>query len=854
MFPSDVRKGDPQVHRPHDPAAPPDRYDEVWGQDGPRPHWRTFLSRVDALPDETLRERERFVRKAIASDGVTYNIYADSRGKSRPWELDLLPFILPPEEWRVIAAGVAQRARLLNTVLADLLGPQSTLREGLLPPALVFGQHGFLWPAHGITPPDGVFLHVYAVDLGRAPDGTFWVLGDRTQGPSGAAYALQNRMTLSRVFPDELRELGVLPLGSFFATLQDSLAGRAPTFGEPPLSVLLTPGPYNEAYFEHAFLARHLGFPLVEGQDLIVRGDAVFLKTLRGLRRVHAILRRLDDDYCDPVELRADSALGVPGLLAAVRAGNVLLANALGSGVLETSALHGFLPALSERLLGETLALPALASWWCGEVPALEYACRHLDDLVIKPTYPSMHMEPVFGHTLDARGRSTLIDRMKAQPHAYVAQEWMHLSRAVVAGRAATRAPGANWQFPGRSLALRVFAVATADGYAVMPGALARVAPREGDVVSMQWGGSSKDAWILSEGPTPRSAPPPHRPRPGAFEIARGGVQIPSRVGESLFWMGRYSERCEAIARLLRAALVRLADAAPQARPALRSIGSVCATLGIVDARAPLSVSNGGDRGEPTDPDFMAAASDPSCAGGLAANVARLHASAAHVRERMSTDNWHVLGRLPQKLPGPRPSIGEALESIDEIMVSCVSLAGFAMDDMTRDESWRFLLLGRRLERLAHLAGVSGAALAFSPAEREDSLEWLLEAANSIVTFRARYRRAPELLPVVDLVVLDPSNPHAVVFQLRDLLRNLDASAEELGTPMPDSELRGLGLELTALDLAAASARGDEAIEEICRTLTGLLAEVRAAAFRLSDELQRRFFSHAGTPAVLGIG
>ncbi len=442
-----MRKGaDP---RPPRSRGLPDRYDEVWGTGrGPRPHWRTFLSRVDSLSEEALRERERFVQKAIASDGVTYNIYADARGSSRPWELDLLPFILPEGEWRTIAAGVAQRARLLDAVLADLYGPQTTLREGLLPPALVFGQHGFLWPAHGITPPGGVFLHVYAVDLGRAPDGTFWVLGDRTQGPSGAAYALQNRMTLSRVFPDELRELGVLPLGSFFATLQDSLAGRAPTFGEPPLSVLLTPGPYNEAYFEHAFLARHLGFPLVEGQDLIVRGDAVYLKTLRGLRRVHAILRRLDDDYCDPVELRADSALGVPGLLAAVRAGNVLLANALGSGVLETSALHGFLPALSERLLGETLALPALASWWCGEPPALEYACRHLDDLVIKPTYSSMRMEPVFGHTLDARGRSDLIERVKAQPHAYVAQEWMHLSRARRAGAGPT--PAAVGRSPAR--------------------------------------------------------------------------------------------------------------------------------------------------------------------------------------------------------------------------------------------------------------------------------------------------------------------------------------------------------------------------------------------------------------------
>lgn len=856
MFPSDVRRPGRPEH-----AASPTRYDEVWDGEDLRPHWRTFLSRVDSLSEEALRERERFVQKAIASDGVTYNIYADARGSSRPWELDLLPFILPEGEWRTIAAGVAQRARLLDAVLADLYGPQTTLREGLLPPALVFGQHGFLWPAHGITPPGGVFLHVYAVDLGRAADGTFWVLGDRTQGPSGAAYALQNRLILSRVFPDELRELRARPLTSFFTTLQESLARLAPTGGEPPLCVLLTPGPFNEAYFEHAFLARHLGFPLVEGQDLIVRGDSVYLKTLRGLRRVHAILRRLDDDYCDPVELRADSALGVPGLLAAVRAGNVLLANALGSGILETSAFHGFLPALSERLLGETLALPTLASWWCGEPPALEYACRHLDDLVIKPTYSSMRLEPLFGHTLDEGARRAIIERVTAQPHAYVAQEWMHLSRAPVAlGLQPATYPGpvkplpprdGTGMFTGRSLTLRVFAVHTGEGYVVMPGALTRVATRDGDVVSMQWGGSSKDTWVLEEAPAPRSAPPAHRPRHWSAGVLRGGVQIPSRVGESLFWMGRYSERCEAIARLLRAALVRLADSALPSRPALRSIGAVCVALGVVEASNALPVSQRSPQETP-EPDFIAAVADPAVAGGLAANIARLEASAGNVRERMSTDNWHVLGRLPQKLPRLRPSIGEALESIDEIMVGCVSLAGFAMDDMTRDESWRFLLLGRRIERLAHLAGVSGAALAFSPAEREDSLEWLLEAANSIVTFRARYRRAPEILPVLDLILLDPSNPHAVVFQLRDLLRNLDASAEELGAPMPDAELRALAGELAAIDLAAVAAHDEAAIEEVCQTFSRLLADIRAAAFRLSDELQRRFFSHAGTPAAVG--
>lgn len=885
------------------PVAP-DRFDELWDGDEPRPHWRAFLSQIAGLSEPALRERERFVQKAIASDGVTYNIYADQVGANRPWELDVLPFILPASEWRTIAAGVAQRARLLDAVLADLYGPQSLLREGLLPPALVFGQLGYLWPARSLTPAGGVFLHVYAADIARAPDGTFWVIGDRTQGPAGAAYALQNRMTLARAFPDAFRELKVEPLAAFFTALQDSIARLAPTslagpgdrpHGEQPLTVLLTPGPYNQTYFEHVFLARHLGFPLVEGQDLIVRGDAVYLKTLRGLRRVHAILRRLDDDYCDPVELRADSALGVPGLLAAARAGNVLLANAIGSGILETGALHGFFPALCQRLLGETLALPALATWWCGEAPALDYARRHLDDLVIKAAYSSMRMEPVFGHALDAEGRARMIERMSAQPHAYVAQEWVHLSRAPASmepqgirspgaprsapgERAPSEQPLSEQAFTGRSVAMRVFAVATPDGYKVMPGALTRVAPGDRDVVSVQWGGKSKDTWVLSDGPAPATAP--LRRRASMHDVAKGGVQIPSRVGENLFWLGRYSERCEAIARLLRAALVRLTDSAAGSRAPLRSIASVTVALGVVTPRSPLSVRAGNSvypeslPEEDMERDFMSAVTDPASAGGLAANLARLGASAGHVRERMSMDNWHVLWRLAQRLPSQKLTVGGALEVLDEVMVSCVSLAGFAMDDMTRDESWRFLLLGRRLERLLHLAGVAGTVLGLSPEARQDSLEWLLEAANSIVTFRARYRAAPELLPVLHLVVLDPSNPHAVIFQLQDLLKNLDASAEELGATMPDEDLRRITAELSEIDLAAferspfegAAARpsaqtaalgssppegGD--IEVACASLADHLSSVRAAGFALSDALHRKFFSHAGTPAPTGV-
>src|SRR5574343_1290231 len=401
------------------------RYDEMLSADGAvRPHWRQFFIHLDSVAPEEMHQRLDFVDRRIQENGVTYNVYADPNGADRPWALDPLPLIISPEEWAEVSAAVAQRAALLNAMLADLYGPQTLLAEGLLPPALVYGQHGYLWPCRGVRPPGGVWLHHYAVDLARSPDGKWWVIADRTQAPSGAGYALENRLIVSRVFPEMFRDLHVQHLADFFRDQVDGLSALAPVDpGEQPHTVLLTPGPYNETYFEHAYLARYLGFPLVEGQDLTVRGDTLYLKTLRGLKRVHVVLRRQDDDFCDPLELRGDSALGIPGLVNVVRSGRVVVSNALGSGLLASGALMGFLPAICRSLLGERLAMPSVATWWCGEKPALDYVKENFDDLVIKPAYPTQRMDPVFGHELKDAERDEMLRRIEARPHAYVAQE-----------------------------------------------------------------------------------------------------------------------------------------------------------------------------------------------------------------------------------------------------------------------------------------------------------------------------------------------------------------------------------------------------------------------------------------------
>src|SRR3984957_16130561 len=345
------------------------RYDELLDSSGNvRAHWRPLIDALASGGADAVRRGVELARRLIVENGVTYNVYADPQGRDRPWVLDPLPILLTAEEWREIELGVAQRARLFDALLADVYGPQRLLADGTVPAELPFGHPNFLWPCHGIVPAGGKWLHVYAVDISRSADGRWWALADGTQTPSGPGYALENRQIVSRVFPGLVGDLGVRPLGGFFGALREDLLGHAPDT-EAPLAVVLTPGAFNETYFEHAFLARQLGLPLVEGHDLTVRGNTVFLKTLGGLRRVHAILRRLDDDFCDPVELRADSALGVPGLIAVVRAGGVVFAYPRGSGVLESASWMGFIPAAAERVLGEKLRLPSFATWWCGAQP-----------------------------------------------------------------------------------------------------------------------------------------------------------------------------------------------------------------------------------------------------------------------------------------------------------------------------------------------------------------------------------------------------------------------------------------------------------------------------------------------------
>ena len=797
------------------------RYDELNDSLGAmRAHWRPLIDRLraDETPDAVRRSLE-LTRRLVVENGVTYNVYADPQGADRPWALDPLPFVLPAAEWRQIEQGVSQRARLLNVVLSDLYGQQRLLAEGHIPAELPFGHPNYLWPCHDLKPVDGAWLHVYAADLARGPDGRWWLLADRTQAPSGAGYALENREILEQVHPEAIPEMSVRRVRGFFDSLRERLQSVNKEWAagdESPLSVILTPGPYNETYIEHAYLARQLGMPLVEGSDLTVRGDTVFLKTLGGLRRVHSILRRLDDDFCDPLELRGDSALGVPGLIGALRAGRVLVSNALGTGVLESAAWLGFLPPIAERLIGEKLVLPEVATWWLGEKPALEYVLANLDRLVIKPTYPNQRFEPMFGRDFEGKARDLLIERLRNRPYAYVAQEHLRLSQAPVWKSAASS------ELTSRALTIRVYAVVTPEGVRVMPGGLARVANEAAaDVVSTQRGGGAKDIWVLADHThedTPAQQNNPATLQPGKWTNQQRQDYIPSRLVENLYWLGRYTVRSENTARLLLRTLGARSDARvwAHARQICRDLGAVGPEIEVFDALR--------------QPDSQ----------GLHADVKHLAWCASQVRNRLSARYWRGVVALQRQMQEAVATRGSNREVYERLLLSLAALTGFSEEDMMHDEGWRVMRLGRRLERMQFVAGILMRHVESAHATRPEAVEWLLDVCDSTPIYRARYLGTPRLSTMLNLLLYDDGHPMALVFHRRSIERDLDDLARSLGGERergtPDVPLLPGG---SAELLDATEEKGDAAREE----LAAQLAELSRGAGALSDRLSRRYFA-----------
>ncbi|WP_374352956.1 circularly permuted type 2 ATP-grasp protein [Limnohabitans sp.] len=845
--------------RAHAQAAPEGHWDELRNRLSAAAHeghppgllWSDFIERLGPEGLAGLNQRMANLRRQVHDNGITYNVYAQTDQLQRPWALDLFPLMIGAEAWQQIERGVRQRMALLEHIMADAYGPQTLVARGLLPAALVQGHPGYLHPMHGVAPVGGHYLSLAAFDLARGPDGLWWLLSQRTQAPSGLGYLLENRLIVSRLFPEAFESLPVQRLAATYQALVEGLKARSPVAeGEAPHIALLTPGPYNETYFEHAYLARYLGLTLVQSEDLTVRGDKLYLKTLQGLQRVHGLLKRVDDTWLDPLELRADSALGVPGLLQAVRSGQVLVANTPGSGFLESNALLGFMPALAKDILGEELVLPAIPSWWCGEAAALPEALQHLPDGVVKPTYPSegqrQSFEPRLGRQMDQRERDEWAGRILREPEAHTVQSWLPLSHLPVWDDQAT----GDDALQTRPVILRVFAVTDAQGqWQVLPGGLARLGTQEG-IASMQRGGSSADVWV--QAPSREAVDTASLLGSAVANAAQATARqrlVTSRAAENLFWMGRYTERTENTLRLARLTLDVLGSEDQSSQRLLGWLSRMAQAQGLVPSEVPTAQQSL----RVFERALVSGLWDTASTTSVGYNLRALLRAATPLRERLSPEHWQLLQdtesqffdtwrSADQARPGRVPPTPLARSSLQHTSQRLAALTGFQTDRMSRDDGWRLLSMGRHIERLDFLAGALQLAVEARLFKAQAGFDAVLHLFDSTISFHAQYQQSRTPQALVELLVTSPDNPRSLAWvaqTLRSRLRRIehlaDGATHALAALLPPAPT-----EPTLLwpqDSATPEA------------LLALLTQYRQSARAVAEGLSGLFFTHSGPAA-----
>lgn len=755
-------------------ASAADCDDEMWdvAAGGVRLSWQPYVDTIDALGIDTLERRHREIRRLLHENGVTYNVHGDPNGLHRPWELDPIPVIIASDEWDRLEAGLAQRALLMDLIFSDLYGQRTLLKDGILPPELVYAHPGFLRVCDGIRHSGQRQITVYAIDLARGPDRQFQVVGDRVPVPSGAGYALENRTAMARVFPDLIRDCRVRRLSQFFRTLRATLNEIAPQRKSNPAIGVLTPGPANETYFEHAYLAAYLGFTLVQGDDLMVRNGLVWLKALGELRPLDVLLRRVDDSLCDPLELRSNSRQGVAGLLEAMRRNLVTVVNPVGSSLLENPGLTAFLPAVARHFLGEDLQLSAPGAWWCGSPDGLAYVREHLSDLVIRSIDGQVQVSPGEDSSSTGRDPEDWRQRIEANPHLYMGQ---------TKARFSTVPALTNSRLQPRREFFRTFLVATNGRYSAMPGGLALNAPQSGHLqgTATRQATASKDIWVLAHEPQEHVSLWLQAERND--EILESSSVLPSRAAENLFWVGRYAERSEGIIRLLRTVL-RSTGQVDQLQESTdkESLQQLLQALTGLTEIFPHDETDPGIR-PPLNPEleFRALIGDLKHPGSLATTFQNMIRAAYSVRHLWSTDSWRVINRIEQQwqqiLQLSPAQLSYAVSDIDQLIMAMMAFAGLNSESMTREQGWLLLDIGRRVERSIIFCTLLRKTLVRHrpPAIEHLLLEAVLATTENIITYRRRFRSRLHLQTVLEQLLLDDANPRSVIYQVNRLQKHI---------------------------------------------------------------------------------
>ena len=762
-----------------------------------KPGWAELMSAFDNLGSTELAARFERADQYLRDAGVFYRKYDGAEGLERDWPLAHVPLLIGENDWSHSSAGLMQRAELLEAVIADIYGDNTLVQQGLLPPELIARNGEFLRPLVGVRPVGGHFLHFCAFELGRGPDGAWWVLGDRTQAPSGAGFALENRVATTRALADIYAGMNVHRLAGFFRDFRDTLFAQGRRDGGRV--AILTPGQLNETYFEHAYIARYLGLMLLEGEDLVIEDGKVMVRTVAGLRPVSVLWRRMDASFVDPLELRYDSRIGTPGMVEALRQGSISMINAPGTGLLETRALAAFMPRLAAKLLGTELLLPEIATWWCGQPAERQHVLDNFDELLIGPAFATALpfddlRGTALGAAIPAEQKEALRERIRTGGADYVGQEPVRLSTAPVY---------VEGKLVPRPITLRVYAARTEEGWSIMPGGFARVGSTlDTSAIAMQRGGHAADVWVLSSSPVERVS---LLPGEGRKLVRNSPGSLPSRAADNLIWLGRYAERCEATVRILRAYNARLAELSKPDLPILTHCAAFLETIDV-DATEAMPV-------------------------GLLSSIDSAVHSAGQIRDRFSPDGWLALTDLQKTAQRFATRVQPGDDATRAMTVLLRKLAGFSglvHENMYRFAGWRFLELGRRLERAIQIARVT--AWLTGKEAPDGSLEMLLEIGDSVMSHRRRYSVNAGTQSTLDLLVLDPLNPRSVLFQLSELRTQIEMlpSGVEDGQLSPAAKA-ALEIE-TELRIAEPTTLTPARLDKLAADI-GMLASLVASAY-----------------------
>ena len=733
--------------------------------------WKTFLANINNLGIEELASRQDELNWYLAENGVTYNVYNDPQGLNRPWNLNVIPCIVHEKEWRIIEKGIKQRAELLNLILKDIFGKRELISNGIIPQEVIYGHNGFIRQCDQVNYNTIKHLLVVATDITRGHDGRMWVIGDKTQAPSGMGYALENRLTMGRVSPDLFKGMNVKRLYQFFQQFHDLLIDSSPGKKDNPNIVVLTPGPHSETYFEHAYLASFLGYSLVQGNDLIVRNGYLWMKSLKGLKQVDVVLRRVDDMYTDPLELREDSHLGVPGLLDVVHRQNVTIVNPIGSMAIENPGLMPFLPAIARYFLNEDLILPQIASWWCGKENEMKYVLDNLSNLTVT-LIKSFSAETQFvGQQMSNSELDELRRQISERPYRFVAQETINFS---------TTPSFVNGQFEPHSMVWRTFTIANKEKYSVMPGGLIRVTPGKGkSLMSYEKGGASKDIWITSD-KEDKSRKISSMYRKSAVAVS-GLDDLPSLTAENLFWAGRYVGRTLSTARFIRMVLKQMTYIHfDERKPNSESLQLLFQAVTQLTYTFPGFVG-GHQQYNSIDPyaEIRSVVTDKNRVGSLAYTISLFSNSYYSIRNLWSNDMWRVFERIEtiwKRLEtDPNISLRKMIQALDQIITRLIAFMGLVEESILIEQGLLMYFIGLQLEQ--SMLDISKYRTLLVPKQVDqveyEILESLLNSHESLNIYRYSFRSYITLENVINLILLDPKYPRSLAYRLNRLNKDL---------------------------------------------------------------------------------